>query len=210
MTLELRHRLAGAAASLGGTGLVFFLVLGMNELERSNRYDDRPVTAAFDVAPPPPEPPAAAEPEPLPEPEPLEPPAPPPLADLASDNGSIDIPVPGFDDRELDRAAGGADADRDMVMTDDTVDRPPKAARQVAMAYPADAKRKGIEGHVILSILIDEEGRVRQARVLESTPPGVFDDAALSAVRQWEFEPAGYQGKNVRVWARQTFRFALD
>ncbi len=97
-----------------------------------------------------------------------------------------------------------------MVMTDETVDTPPQATRQVAMQYPADAKRKGVEGYVTLSLLIDDQGQVQRVRVLESQPAGTFDQSAIDAVRQWNFEPAKYKGQSVRVWARQTIRFNLD
>ncbi len=101
--LERRHQFAGVAASLSGTFLIFTLVIGMNEFAKRDKYDEGPRQTSFDVAPPPPPPPPEMEPEPQKQPEPLESQAPPPLADLASDIGGVDIPIPGFNDNELDR-----------------------------------------------------------------------------------------------------------
>lgn len=57
---------------------------------------------------------------------------------------------------------------------------------------------------------MDTDGSVRQTQVLESSPSGVFDDAALQGVRSWQFEPAKYKGDSVRVWAKQKIRFDLS
>jgi TonB family protein len=42
---------------------------------------------------------------------------------------------------------------------------------------------------------IDINGVPRDVRVVESTPPGVFDGAALDAVTRWRYRP----GKPVEV-----------
>lgn len=208
--LSRRHNIAGLATALGGTGLIFMLVVGINEFAAHNSYDDRPRQTAFDVSMPQERPEPLSEPEPPPEPQPeaLEPP--PPMAELDSRIGGVDIPVPGLDDRELDSLTGAGGGDGDLVMTDDTVDDPPKPVQQVAMEYPSSAKRQGVEGYVTLSLLISDRGDVERVRVLESNPPGVFDQAATQALRQWQFQPARYQGEAVRVWARQRIRFDLD
>ena len=53
-------------------------------------------------------------------------------------------------------------------------------------------------------------GQVEDARVVESTPQGVFDQLVLEAIRGWEFSPAEYKGEKVRVWANQRIRFDLS
>jgi protein TonB len=96
-----------------------------------------------------------------------------------------------------------------MVMTDDTVDDPPRATFQAPMQYPPRAKAKGIKGYVVLSLLIGVTGEIEQVKVVESWPEGVFDEAALQGVNQWRFDPANYQGQAVRAWAKQRIRFDL-
>jgi protein TonB len=207
--LELRHRLLGAAAALSGTAVVFGLVIAMNEFSEGLPYDDRPQATSFEVSAPPPPPEPEPEPRPRQEVQPVDAP-PPPLAELSSEVGGVDIPVPGLDDSELDQSAVDGGADKDLVMTDETVDTPPRPTEQVPMKYPSEAKRKGIQGYVTLSLLIGDDGHVQRVRVLESEPHGIFDEAASDAVRQWAFEPAQYKGQSVKVWARQTIRFALN
>ena len=55
--------------------------------------------------------------------------------------------------------------------------------------YPAEALREGIHGQVAVEYSIGEDGRVRDAIILQSAPPGVFDEAALDAVLGWQFCP---------------------
>ncbi|MXY56502.1 MAG: energy transducer TonB, partial [Gammaproteobacteria bacterium] len=60
---------------------------------------------------------------------------------------------------------------------------------KVAPIYPDDALREGIEGHVLLEFVVTESGAVRDPRVLEAEPPGVFDQAALDAVGKFKYRP---------------------
>lgn len=89
------------------------------------------------------------------------------------------------------------------------VDQPPQAISRRFPRYPAEAEARGIEGRVVLRLLIDAQGRVETARVVRAEPPGVFEAAAQAAVRSWRFTPARDGGKAVPVWAQQTLRFDL-
>jgi len=64
----------------------------------------------------------------------------------------------------------------------------PKARKRIAPKYPAQAERAGIEGEVVVGFALTPEGRPRDLEIIESTPPGVFDDAAMDAVRSWRYE----------------------
>ena len=55
--------------------------------------------------------------------------------------------------------------------------------------YPAEAKRMGIEGKVVLKISLDSSGNVVQVRVITKAGHG-FDEAARDALRQARFSPA--------------------
>lgn len=98
----------------------------------------------------------------------------------------------------------------DVVMDAQSVDVPPKPSNQQPLSYPKKARQSGIEGHVVVNILVDEQGRIERIKVLESVPQGVFDDVALQGVKTWQFAPAQYQGKAVKVWAKQKVRFSLN
>lgn len=66
--------------------------------------------------------------------------------------------------------------------------RMPKARKRQAPQYPLDAERDGIEGSVTVEFGLTADGRTRDIRVVEATPPNVFDQAAIAAVRNWRFE----------------------
>ena len=83
----------------------------------------------------------------------------------------------------------------------------PRRLKFVAPAYPAEAQMRGLRGIVILELIVDEQGRVATADVVRSVPP--FDEAALSAARQWEYEVTQVDGRPVRVRVTVPITFAL-
>ncbi len=76
-------------------------------------------------------------------------------------------------------------------------------------SYPRLARRRGIEGRVEVEFLINPQGRVEEETVIFSQPQGVFDEAALQAVRQWTFAPRYIEGSPVYQRARQMMDFQL-
>jgi protein TonB len=64
--------------------------------------------------------------------------------------------------------------------------------RDVPPVYPPAAITAKVEGVVIVEAKIDMTGRVTAARILRSIP--LLDQAALDAVREWEFEPVVIDG----------------
>ena len=150
--------------------------------------------------------------QPKPKPKPKRRPTapPPPLAGLGASLSGIDFGLPGFDMSELAGMEGDLLGSGDVVMTDDTVDEPPRATFQAPMQYPPRAKARGVTGYVVFSLLIGVTGQIEQIEVIESYPEGVFDEVALQGVSQWRFDPAMYQGQAVRAWARQRVRFDLS
>jgi TonB family protein len=56
-------------------------------------------------------------------------------------------------------------------------------------AYPSLAERAGIEGKVRLRFDVREDGGVSNVRVVESSPPLLFDSTAIYAVTSWRYEP---------------------
>jgi TonB family protein len=75
-----------------------------------------------------------------------------------------------------------------------TSNRPTQLISGSAAAYPEGARAKGIEGLVVVRYDVAVDGRVINARVVRADPPDVFDDAALSSVRSWLFNPALVDG----------------
>jgi protein TonB len=85
--------------------------------------------------------------------------------------------------------------------------RPPLKVHDVAPVYSAVAIAARIEGIVILEATIGIDGQVVNARVLRSLP--FLDQAALDAVRQWQFTPTLLNGVPVPVLMTVTVRFTL-
>jgi protein TonB len=61
-------------------------------------------------------------------------------------------------------------------------------------AYPAGARAQKIQGRVVVAYTVTPSGSVSNARVVSASPPGVFNAAALAAVRQWRFKPSAQGG----------------
>ena len=81
---------------------------------------------------------------------------------------------------------------------------------RVQPAYPRRAKQAGIEGYVTMEVLIRADGTVTRARVMESDPPRLFDEAALRAIERWKFRPKIVNGTPVEQRAKQTIEFTLQ
>ena len=73
--------------------------------------------------------------------------------------------------------------------------------------YPPDARRKGIEGTVMVQALVGRDGAVHDTRIVKSIPG--LDKAAVAAVKQWTFKPALSKGKPMAVWVAVPVQFTL-
>lgn len=76
--------------------------------------------------------------------------------------------------------------------------------------YPAAARRRGMHGVVVLSIVINERGRVDNIHVARSSGFKVLDRSALASVKQWRFMPASRGGLNVSSVIKMPIKFILD
>ena len=75
--------------------------------------------------------------------------------------------------------------------------------------FPANALAKRISGSVTVEYIVATNGEPRDVRVIEATPPGVFDRAATTAVKHWHYEPVVVNGAPVEVPVRTAIRFEL-
>jgi protein TonB len=73
--------------------------------------------------------------------------------------------------------------------------------------YPDAAIVGQQRGMVVIEATVDVDGTVHDAKVINSVPP--LDEAALTAVRQWEFLPARRGGEPVAVVIRIAVQFAI-
>ncbi len=56
--------------------------------------------------------------------------------------------------------------------------------------YPLTARRRHQEGSVVVSVVVSAQGKVVRVALKNSSGFSILDDAALKAVRGWEFKPA--------------------
>ena len=167
----------------------------------------------------------------LPPPPPAIRPDAPRRTDVNPDAAPIDAPtgftkepdtLPVFEtDRPIDTGyVGGAEIDRRLV--EPVAPRPSPPAEPVRVgdrirapakvhdarpAYPSLAIAARIEGVVIIDCTIGADGQVLNVRLLRSVP--LLDQAALDAVRQWQFTPTLLNGVPVPVVMTVTVRFTL-
>jgi protein TonB len=77
-------------------------------------------------------------------------------------------------------------------------DAPVADAANVAPGYPDAARAAGIEGRVILKIVISEKGEVTSVTVMRGDP--ILAQAAVEVVKTWKFTPATLEGKPIAVF----------
>lgn len=210
-TMKLKQHVAGFVSMLFGLILVFGLILLMNhymgKIEKSPPQEVTEISMTREIKQEPKKEIKKVEPKK----QVARPQAPAPFKGLNTALSGIDLGLLGLDDgqgRELDDSLLGKTGN--AVMTADLVDVPPKAVTRGAFKYPPVAKKNGVKGYVLLSILVEVDGSVNQVQVLESNPSGMFDAAAMQGIRAWHFEPAKYKGETVKVWAKQKIRFDLS
>jgi TonB family protein len=73
---------------------------------------------------------------------------------------------------------------------------PAKLVKRVLPVVSSSVARKK-SGFVVVTFTINPNGRTSDVNIVESTPPGVFDDAAQAAVRKWVYEPRKENGVEV-------------
>jgi len=69
--------------------------------------------------------------------------------------------------------------------------------KKVKPRYPKDARRAGIQGHVVLQLEIDKNGNVESAAVVVGPPE--LAPAAVEAVKQWKYKPYLLNGQSVMM-----------
>lgn len=77
--------------------------------------------------------------------------------------------------------------------------------------YPPRAQSRGIEGWVLIQFTITAAGTVRDAKVVDASPKGYFEDAALKAIARWRYNPKVQEGVAVeRVGVRVRLSFNME
>jgi len=167
------------------------------EIRKTQPY----VPAAGEPTPPPP-PPAPPPPtratQTAPTPRFMPPPPPPPPTSVRASASVQLAPMP--------PAFAAAVAAHDPVRIGGEIKAPAKI-RDVKPEYPAEARGAGVQGVVIVEVLVGPDGDVLDAWALRSIP--LLDEAALDAVRQWRFTPTIVDGVPRSALITVTVNFTL-
>jgi TonB family protein len=84
-----------------------------------------------------------------------------------------------------------------------------KATKKVQPLYPNESLKNGVSGKVIVDILVDEYGKVPEAKVNQA-PDKLTGQAVVDAAKQWEFKaPPKIQGRQICYSSTLSFRFEI-
>ena len=200
------------AVSLSFTGVLFCIIPFTHIIAKPGQTLELRKTTSADVPPPPDETTAATPPEteapPEAPPEPQLAEAPPPIAisadlEVAAGSGGA---LSGFGEV---RALAAAQPIQDETFDVTELEKRPEAVSQAAPVYPPARRKAKIEGLVTLVFILDENGRVEEPRVENSSRPE-FEKPALDAIRKWRFRPGMKAGKAVSTYVRMPMRFRVS
>ncbi|HEV3216623.1 MAG TPA: energy transducer TonB [Vicinamibacterales bacterium] len=85
---------------------------------------------------------------------------------------------------------------------------PPQVLKEVKADYTEEARRRSVEGEVVLEIVVRRDGSVGDVRLINGLPSGL-NDRAIAAVKQWRFSPAHRLGQAVDVIVEVAVQFKL-
>lgn len=121
---------------------------------------------------------------------------------LAAERSELTAALSELSKQEAEEAAPAeapeeeVDATRVYRLTSDMT--PPSLVLRVDPEYPLSARRARREGTVVITVVVDRDGAVGEAKILRSVSPDI-DQAALDAVLRWRYRPALRNGKRVAV-----------
>jgi len=81
---------------------------------------------------------------------------------------------------------------------------------RISPQYPRQAALDRIEGTVTMEFIVNADGTVRNVRIVSANPPGVFEQAAITAALKWKFKPKVVDGKPVEQKGVQPMVFKLE
>lgn len=134
----------------------------------------------------------------------------------------LEAPPPDVPDRNIDMDGGeNLNISRDIVDVDIGLDIGGASLGvsdgemlplvNIQPTYPTRAAQRGIEGWAQVAFTVTETGGVRDVRVVDADPPGMFDQASIRAAERFRFQPRVVNGQPVEVPNVQyVFRFELE
>ena len=93
---------------------------------------------------------------------------------------------------------------------DANIEKPTPLFVDSPVEYPLELWDQNVEGSTLVRVLVNEEGGVDSAMVMESSGHSQLDSAALRGALSMEFDPATREGEPLRVWARVPVHFSKE
>lgn len=112
-------------------------------------------------------------------------------------------PTPIEDDR---------DTSSDVFVAFDTPPQPIGGWKKLYqhLDYPINARKAGIEGRVLINVLVDEKGKIVDMKILKGTNTAAgLEESAMDAIHKLAFRPALQRDKPVKVWITVPVTFSL-
>jgi TonB family protein len=168
-----------------------------------DKLNTKPATATAPAAAPP----VTAAPPPTQE----APPAPAPVADPVIETPpAAAAPQPVVETPPAAAAPQGPEVKEGDLVRPGAGVKPPVLVSLTKPEYPAMARRMKVEGTVVVSLLVDETGRVAETRLDSGVSQKVgINEAALAAARSAVFSPATKSGVRVKMWYQLKIPFKL-
>jgi len=132
-----------------------------------------------------------------------------PLA-VAGDEVPEDVTIESTEldfDQEFHIAAAEIGPISDEPLDYTEIDYKPHPIRIVTPEYPTEARKKRLEGRVMVRALVDKKGNVERVEVLHG--PEIFRKAAEAAAQQFRFRPGKHEGERRKVWMLMPIEFSL-
>ncbi len=198
--LKLKYRKFFEASLVVALIIVLVLLYSFKKFEADYKLEkkvdiqietiDIPQTEQFNRPPPPARPsiPIASEDEDIPD-------------ELTIDETEIDFSQP------LDDSPPPPPEEAEPIVEFYALSEKPEVIKKIEPAYPELARKAGIEGMVVVKVLIDTKGKVEKVEIVKSHP--MLDDAAIAAAKQFLFKPGKQRDRFVRVWMTIPFTFRL-
>jgi len=202
---------ASIAASLAVTAAVFGFLPFAHQVVKPERTLELRKASAADLPPP------VEEEPPAPPPESEKPPETPPEPQLSEApqqialNADLDVAVgsggalAGFGGPQV---LSAVEAVQETAFAIADLEKRPEPVSQVPPTYPAELRKAKIEGSVTLVFVLNEEGRVEEARIENSSRPE-FEKPALEALKRWRFKPGEKDGVAVKAYMRLPMSFRM-
>ena len=90
------------------------------------------------------------------------------------------------------------------------VDAAPDPRARFQPDYPSSERRSGLEGLVVVRVLIGADGRVKTVQQVRAASAAFFEATRRQALARWRFSPATQDGIPVESWRTMTVRFVIE